>query len=339
MKPGPPGLVTTLPRVGIPNRDLDPFEQRKISLLSMVEEEKPMVTYQGERMSAEEMTLRMANSRRMGMDDYNHALQAVGHMAPEALMAIQRKLEKFHAERDAEGSGGMPTGFDDPLKSTGVFSNLQSTMGSKAPDTFFAAADADKDGTLSPRELRNALARRNVQVTNEELFRIMALYDKNGDGKISIPEYLEGVNGGGPRAGGHEGSRSGSRVEDRPRMVGSAVLRQDQLGRRGHSTTLGKQRSLVQEKVNQRFADAAGVRKFRAAMRMAAAESSVDINAQPHRYGSRLPFKMNLHTFEVALRMLNLQLDKPALKVLFDSYDFDKKGTLDVDEFLDSVTR
>lgn len=343
MNPGPPGLFETLPGVGPVNRETDPFEQRKLKLLSM-DGEKPTVTYKGQKMTAEEMTLQMADHRRMQGDDYARALQAIAHMEPDSLIAIQRKLEKFHRERDVHGQGGMATGVQDPLGST-IFSNLRSTTGftngsspnRDSPNPFFASADTNRDGTLSPSELRHALARRNVHITNQELFGIMAMYDKNGDGMISFDEYMNAMQEDGVEGFGST-QRPTSKVEERPRLIVSATLRQDQLGKRGHDTTLGKQRSLVQEKLRQRFSDAAGVRKFRAAMRAVAADS-VDPSAQAHTYGSRMPFKLNLHSFELALRMLNLQLDKSALKVLFDSYDFDKNGSLDVDEFLASVTQ
>ncbi len=74
--------------------------------------------------------------------------------------------------------------------------------GEKRPDPLFLALDADKDGSLSPAELKNAAA-------------ALRTLDKNNDGKLTRDELGEDRRSGGKGKGNVD--RRGKRKSDKQR--------------------------------------------------------------------------------------------------------------------------
>jgi Ca2+-binding EF-hand superfamily protein len=61
-----------------------------------------------------------------------------------------------------------------------------------SPEALFVTEfDRDGDGFVSSDELRKALHKMGLTVTNEECFKIMKKIDSNGDGEISYQEFVE----------------------------------------------------------------------------------------------------------------------------------------------------
>ena len=53
----------------------------------------------------------------------------------------------------------------------------------------FRAADKNKDGYLSPEELRNVLQQNGKSISSDDMERYMAIGDRNGDGKLNYEEF------------------------------------------------------------------------------------------------------------------------------------------------------
>ena len=55
----------------------------------------------------------------------------------------------------------------------------------------FKTFDKNKDGFITAEELRRNMESKGEKVTKEEIDAIIQTADKNGDGKISIEEYMK----------------------------------------------------------------------------------------------------------------------------------------------------
>ena len=60
---------------------------------------------------------------------------------------------------------------------------------------YFKEADADNSGTLDRYEFENFLSRTGMFVTTQETTELFRYYDHNGDGHISMEEFLAGIQG------------------------------------------------------------------------------------------------------------------------------------------------
>lgn len=64
------------------------------------------------------------------------------------------------------------------------------TASGRPIEEIFAEYDEDGNGTLTSKELRNALRKLNLGLTSKDIDQIMQKIDVNGDGIISYDEFF-----------------------------------------------------------------------------------------------------------------------------------------------------
>lgn len=129
-----------------------------------------------------------------------HGLKTVGRFAElhggasrvRCFMVLQLAASAGESDRDPSGMSAEAREAVD-LVHDAYFADATEAEGMRELRKCFEVFDKDKSGTLSPDELREILTRGSGLLSFESAEQIIADFDTDGDGQISIDEFVKAM--------------------------------------------------------------------------------------------------------------------------------------------------